>query len=158
MERNKPTPGEKGQYGYVRKPEEKARRAKRKVRDGEPGASTDELDFIAPPVLAPASAAGTASASGSVSVSAPPSAHAGMPPPVFSTVLYDPRLGPPPPFPPPPPAHIPPPEVVAARQHAMEEEDDETEWRIREGQGTQPQWARRAEEEEEPPRKRQRVS
>ena len=41
---------------------------------------------------------------------------------------------------------------------AMEEEDDETEWRIREGQGTQPQWARRAEEEEEPPRKRQRVS
>lgn len=151
VERNKPTLGEKGQYGYVRKPEEKAKRGKRKSRDGEAGPSNEEMDFIsAPPILAPMP----------VSQSVPAS---GMPAPnAFGPVLYDPRLGPPPNFLPPPPSlppsHVPPPEVVAARQHAAEEEDDENEWRTREGQGPPPQWARRAEEEEEPPKKRQRFT
>lgn len=144
VERNKPSLGEKGQYGYVRKPEEKAKRVKRKGREGEAGPSSEELDFISQPIVAPLPGAQTV----------PPP----MPPPgAFPQVLYDPRLGPPPPYPPPPPSHIPPPEVVAARQHAVEEEDDESEWRIREGQGSQPHWARRAEEEEEPPKKKMRT-
>lgn len=144
--RNKPVIGEKGQYGYVRKPEEKAKRNKRKGRDGEAGTSNEELEFIsASPILAPVPGQ-------------QPIASGGMPAPgAFDPVLYDPRLGPPPTFAPPPlPPHIPPPEVVAARQHAAEEEDDENEWRSREGQDPPPQLARRAEEEEEPPKKRQR--
>ncbi|GJE86005.1 hypothetical protein PsYK624_020850 [Phanerochaete sordida] len=147
VERNKPVMGEKGQYGYVRKPEEKAKRSKRKGRDGEAGPSAEELDFItAPPVLAPVPGQ-------------QPIAAGGMPAPgSFGPVLYDPRLGPPPTYPPPPPSHIPPPEVVAARQHAPEEEDDDHEWRNRDGQGPPPQLARRAEEEEEPPKKKLRSS
>ncbi|KIP12596.1 hypothetical protein PHLGIDRAFT_262771 [Phlebiopsis gigantea 11061_1 CR5-6] len=143
VERNKPSLGEKGQYGYVRKPEEKAKRVKRKSREEETGPSTEEMEFISQPTATPP-------------MPGPMTASPSLPPPgAFPHIMYDPRLGPPP-FapPPPPPTHIPPPEVVAARQTAAEEEDDESEWRIREGLGAQPQWARRAEEEEEPPKKK----
>lgn len=146
VERNKPTMGEKGQYGYVRKPEEKVKRNKRKGREGEAGPSNEELDFIsAPPTLPP------------VPGQQPVVAGTMPTPTTFGAVIYDPRLGPPPSFPPPPPSHIPPPEVVAARQHAAEEEDDDNEWRNRGSQGPPPQVARRAEEEEEPPKKKQRT-
>lgn len=147
VERLKPVPGEKGQYGYVRKPEEKSKRPKKKSRDGdEPigaGPSTEELGFVPQSMMPP--------------IPPPPQIPASMltqgP---YGHVMFDPRVGAPGPFPPPPSV---PAEVMAARQSAAEEEDDENDWHIREGQGAPPQWAkRRAEEEEEAPKKKMRSS
>lgn len=142
VERNKPNKGEKGQYGYVRKSEEKVRRPKKKSIDctveveGEPvaGPSTAQLDFMADSVLLPL-----------------PMQMSGMPPlgPVQTTFplsaasyptsapLMSAGSGPSTaPFP-----SLP--EVLAARRDASEEEDDESEWQIREGHGPQPAWAKR---------------
>lgn len=149
VERNKPNKGEKGQYGYVRKPEEKAKRTRKKGADGvteldgEPvaGPSTEELDFMADSVLLP------------LATSMP-----GMPPlgpvqPTFPLPAPYATAGPSVPVSIPGPAPGPSSstfpsvpisaEVLAARQDASEEEDDEAEWQIREGRGPPPAWAKR---------------
>ncbi len=140
MERKRPALGEKGQYGYVRKPEERMKRSKKKVlQDGEEttvaGPSNDELDFMSEPVM----------------LAGPPplGVPGALPPTQLSDLVYpqlDLRF---------PHENISP-EVAAARQNATEEEDDESEWQIRVNDGTQPQWAKRkAEPEEEGPIKKQ---
>ncbi|PSR85872.1 hypothetical protein PHLCEN_2v5348 [Hermanssonia centrifuga] len=140
VERKRPALGEKGQYGYVRKPEERMKRSKKKVsQDGEgatvAGPSNDELDFMSEPVM--------------LAGPPPPGVPGALPPTQLSDLVYpqlDLRF---------PHENISP-EVAAARQNATEEEDDESEWQIRVNDGTQPQWAKRkAEPEEEGPIKKQ---
>lgn len=145
VERNKPNKGEKGQYGYVRKPEERPKRTKKKSIDGLQeeegnaiaGPSTGQLDFMADPVLFPMPLGGIPTM-GSISAPFP------IPPPSFLpdvTATPQPVLA---------YSSVPlSPEVLAARQVASEEEDDESEWQIREGRGPPPPWAKRKASEEE---------
>ncbi|KAI9062966.1 hypothetical protein FKP32DRAFT_1592926 [Trametes sanguinea] len=163
VEQKKPALGEKGQYGYVRKPEEKPKRTRKKASrnntaananaNGDAGSSgqppqgihTMETYSVPMPVPMPG-------------VMAPP---VGGPTDGFAPIMYEP---PAPvfqhmPMPQPPPATIDP--ETARQQHAREEEmeDDEAEWQIREGTGPTPAWAKRkADVEEEEANKRQRVS
>jgi hypothetical protein len=46
VEQKKPTLGEKGQYGYVRKPEEKPKRNRKRKEDGSSAGPTNEDDFL----------------------------------------------------------------------------------------------------------------
>jgi len=46
VEQKKPTLGEKGQYGYVRKPEEKPKRSRRRKDDGSNAGPTNDDDFL----------------------------------------------------------------------------------------------------------------
>ncbi|KAI0094708.1 hypothetical protein BDY19DRAFT_1062111 [Irpex rosettiformis] len=134
VERNKPALGDKGQYGYIRKPEEKPKKLKKKAIEGGednaiPDASKDELAFLSQAFTIPPSSligamSGTnipspiLSASTSIT-STTPGAVTGA-----STISISP-------------------EVLAARQNASEEEDDENEWEIREGDEPPPAWAKR---------------
>ncbi|KAI0348637.1 hypothetical protein BDW22DRAFT_1350886 [Trametopsis cervina] len=156
VERNKPAVGEKGQYGYVRKPDFKPKKSKKKSADGEENAAAgppkEELEFMSqtlsfPPLGVPM--AGVVESDPSAPLSFPLSTA--TPPPLTSNVVPQPV--------PSVPISA---EVLAARQNASEEEDDE-EWQIREGNGPPPAWAKRkasAEEEEEGqgPHKRLRAS
>lgn len=153
VEQKKPAHGEKGQYGYVRKPEEKPRRTRKKARTNSTGAGpsqiTDEMRELEnfPPVPVPV-AAGILQA-------------VGVPNDPFNCLLYpSPQAV----FPP----HIPVPgagpmDPAIARQHATEEEmeDDEVEWQIREGDPDvpQPPWAKRKlEDDGNDTNKRQKIS
>lgn len=134
MSRVKPILGEKGQYGYVRKPEEKLKRLKRKRQDTEEStgqSNNDEIDFLAPPVP---------EAKGIEGDLIPPGQFGGFQPNDVPHVQSEAAI---------------PADVEAARLNATEEEDDESEWQVRIGDGPQPNWAKRkAEEEEEGSRKR----
>jgi hypothetical protein len=131
VERNKPLPGDKGQYGYVRKPEEKVKKTKKKSAEADdstiPGPSKDELDFLSQTLIMPPSAL-LAAIPG---INAPTSTiHSSMLPPTGSHSIASSSV-------------TISPEVLAARQNASEEEDDESEWQIREGTGPAPLWAKR---------------
>ncbi|KAI0793402.1 hypothetical protein C8Q75DRAFT_848771 [Abortiporus biennis] len=155
VEQKKPAHGEKGQYGYVRKPEEKPKRSRKKVKGN--GPLEDEAgpsNFALPMSLHP-----------------PPSmivSHPHPPPPGYPTVLYPPPpSGSLPPYRPIPPTQ---PSVNGVMQNrpsgsnssapAQELEDDESEWQIRIGNAPPPAWAKRKgeSEEAEPSNKRKRTS
>ncbi|CAL1696051.1 unnamed protein product [Somion occarium] len=157
VEEKKPALGEKGQYGYVRKPEEKPKRTRRKknhVQDtninGNVAGPSTKNDIDEPPMA--------------LHLPLPPPPHPGMAapegPPNYSVVLY---AHPPPPFPPMiPPANGRPLDVALARQNAQEQEmedgEEESQWPIRVADGPPPAWAkRRADTEEEGPNKRPRT-
>ncbi|KAF7791953.1 hypothetical protein EIP86_002979 [Pleurotus ostreatoroseus] len=132
--RVRPVLGEKGQYGYVRKPEEKPKRTKKKRQDTEESAgqsNNDELDFLAPPVP---------EAKGIEGDLLPPGQFGGFQSSDVPMVQSEASI---------------PAEVEAARLNATEEEDDDPDWQPGIGDGPQPNWAKRkAEEEEEGSRKR----
>ncbi|KAI0651747.1 hypothetical protein C8Q79DRAFT_899456 [Trametes meyenii] len=161
VDEKKPAHGEKGQYGYVRKPEEKPKRTRKKrnstngVADGDPnagmkvegGPSTAPLETYSLPMPVPLSITG---------VMGP----VGGPADSFNPIVYQP---PTPVF-----QHIPIPapgqgplDTETARRDVRKEEmeDDEVEWQIREGHATPPAWAakRKVDGEEEGPHKRQRT-
>jgi len=46
VEQKKPTLGEKGQYGYVRKPEEKPKRSRKRKEDGSSAGPANDDDFL----------------------------------------------------------------------------------------------------------------
>lgn len=46
VEQKKPTLGEKGQYGYVRRPEEKPKRSRKRKEDGSIAGPTNDDDFL----------------------------------------------------------------------------------------------------------------
>ncbi len=149
VDQKKPALGEKGQYGYVRKPEEKPKRT-RKKRNGNDidldspmaGPSMHALDTYTVPMPVPLPA--LAGVIGSV----------GGPNDAFSAVVY-----------PAPAAMFQQMSVPAtgqmdaatARSQAREEEmDDDDEWQIREGDAPPPIWAKRKLDEEEGSNKRAR--
>lgn len=143
VSRVKPAVGEKGQYGYVRKPEEKPKRSnKKKTRqDTEEAAelsNTDEVEFLLQPVPVPHSANDSTGIEGDLT---PPGQFGGFQQSAEGASIESEAAVPP--------------DVEAARRNATEEEDDDSEWQIRVGDNTQPGWAKRkAEEEEEGSRKR----
>ncbi|KAI0639298.1 hypothetical protein C8Q77DRAFT_1046095 [Trametes polyzona] len=168
VEEKKPAHGEKGQYGYVRAPEEKPKRTRKKSRNT--AASNGIVDMNGEPFGAPVDGATPVPGPSGLhsmetySVPMPPlpamtgvMGQVGGPADSFNPVVYQP---PAPVF-----QHmsVPTPGPISAeiaRQNAREEEmeDDEVEWQIREGTGPPPAWAKRklADEEEEPS-KRQRT-
>ncbi|KAI1797775.1 hypothetical protein LXA43DRAFT_876670 [Ganoderma leucocontextum] len=151
VDQKKPALGEKGQYGYVRKPEEKPKRA-RKRRNGNDadldspiaGSSMHALDTYSVPMPVPLPA--LTGVIGSV----------GGPNDAFSAVVYPapasmfqqmsvPATG-----------HM---DAATARSQAREEEmEDDDEWQIREGNAPPPVWAKRKFDEEEGSNKRARSS
>ncbi|CDO72343.1 hypothetical protein BN946_scf184977.g40 [Trametes cinnabarina] len=158
VEEKKPALGEKGQYGYVRKPEEKPKRTRKKTRNSSAAnASTSDVVDTAP-----------VSMHTMETYSVPmPVPMPGVMPPVsgpndgFAPIMYEPpasvfqHIS----VPQPPPPTISP--ETARHQHAREEEmeDDEIEWQIREGTGPPPSWAKRKpdDDEEDQANKRQRT-
>ncbi|KAH9946781.1 hypothetical protein B0H21DRAFT_692995 [Amylocystis lapponica] len=135
VEQKKPAHGEKGQYGYVRRPEEKPKRTRKKARNNHDlaGPSNIDQDMDQFPVPVPVALPGVAGVLTAV----------GGPNDAFNGMMYAP--GPPPIF-----QHMQVPsgslmDVAVARQNAVEEEmeDDENEWQIREGTGPPPAWAKR---------------
>lgn len=149
VEQKKPAHGAKGQYGYVRAPEEKLRRIRPKKGSStnanssgtNPAAGPSELQELEnfPPVPMPVVPGVLAPVGGE-----PSYMNMGMPGMVYA--------GPPPQ----PHAQSNPPITAltaeTARQNATEEEmeDDETEWQIRVGDPSAPQpaWAKRKQEAE----------
>ena len=151
VEQKKPTLGEKGQYGYVRKPEERPKR-NRKRKDDVPGAGpANDDDFLQPGPshqLAMALQISLAAQDGHP--------HPGMPvPPVPPVELY--QQGPSHLHNLPPHVKIQAPadspvglrvsqdNVAAVRKSPAEEEmeDDEVEWQIRVGHDPPPAWGKR---------------
>ncbi|KAF8506938.1 hypothetical protein F5888DRAFT_1646551 [Russula emetica] len=152
VEQKKPTLGEKGQYGYVRKPEEKPKRSRKRKEDGSSAGPTNDDDFLqAGPShqLAMAMHMSLATQDGHP--------HSGMPvPPPVPVDLYHqghPHL------------HNLPPHVnqiqatadgsvalrvgqdniVAVRKSPAEEEmeDEEAEWEVKVGNEPPPAWGKR---------------
>ncbi|KAI0724440.1 hypothetical protein C8T65DRAFT_704308 [Cerioporus squamosus] len=154
VDQKKPAHGEKGQYGYVRKPEEKPKRV-RKKRSSMNGDSES-------PIAGPSTAHSMDTYSVPMPVPLPTltGVMGPMPGPndTFSPVVYS---TPPPVF-----QHMSMPapvtgqmDAATARQHAREEEmEDDEEWQIREGNAPAPAWAKRKADEEEGPNKRARTS
>ncbi|GBE78310.1 hypothetical protein SCP_0111950 [Sparassis crispa] len=155
VEQKKPAHGEKGQYGYVRKPEEKPKRVRKKARNNSdngtvPGPSNigEEIDpFPVPVPVALPGMAGVLTAVGGPNDGFNPMMYVPGPPPIFQHMQVPTGS---------------PMDIAVARQNAIEEEmeDDENEWPIREGNAPTPGWAKRKpeEHEEEGPIKRQRTS
>lgn len=159
VEQKKPAHGAKGQYGYVRAPEEKPRRIRPKkgtapnAPAGPSGASADmqELENFPPvpmPVVPGLFAAVGHPAAGQFSMNVPMNMgamHHPMPGMLYpgAPPLHGQGSGNP------PMAALTP---ETARQHATEEEmeDDESEWQIRVGDpgAPQPAWAKRKQEAE----------
>ncbi|KAI0361744.1 hypothetical protein OH77DRAFT_1585799 [Trametes cingulata] len=175
VEQKKPAHGEKGQYGYVRKPEEKPKRTRKKARqssannadatavaDGTVLTNGNGNTEVATPLPGPSGVHSMDTYSMPMPV--PLSTMSGVMGPVggasdgFNPVMYQP---PAPVF-----QHmsVPTPGTMTAeiaRQNAREEEmeDDEVEWQIREGNAPPPPWAKRKPEDEpDEPNKRQRIS
>jgi hypothetical protein len=168
VEQKKPSLGEKGQYGYVRKPEEKPKRSRRRKDDGSSVGPANDDDFLqAGPShqLAMAMHMSLAAQDGHP--------HSGMPVPPVPVNLYQqghPHLHNLPP-------HVSPIQtpadgtvgvglgvgqnnVVAVRKSPAEEEmeDDEPEWGVKVGNAPPPSWAkRRADEDSNDNAKRARV-
>ncbi|KAI0824274.1 hypothetical protein BC628DRAFT_1339733 [Trametes gibbosa] len=175
VEQKKPAHGEKGQYGYVRKPEEKPKRTRRKARNSTANGSPDVnmngevivngninvvVDGTAP-IPGSSDVHSMATYSMPMPVPLPPMdtvmGPVGGPGDSFNSVVYQP---PAPVF-----QHMsvptpgPPMTAEIARQNAREEEmeDDEDDWQIREGNAPTPNWAKRKLDESEEPNKRQRI-
>ncbi|KAH9857881.1 hypothetical protein C2E23DRAFT_719290 [Lenzites betulinus] len=154
VEQKKPAHGEKGQYGYVRKPEEKPKRTRKKSRNS-------TANDGSAPVPGPSGVHSLETYSMPMPVPLPPMTGVmgpvGGPEDGFNPVVYQP---PAPVF-----QHMsvptpgPPMTAAMARQNAREEEveDDEVDWQIREGNAPTPAWAKRKIDEEEEPSKRQRT-
>lgn len=152
VEQKKPAHGAKGQYGYVRAPEEKLRRIRPKKGSstnanssgtgpaaGSSNTTTSELQELEsfPPVpmpVVPGVLAPVGGEPGYMNMGMPGMLYAGQPPHAQGN----------------PPMTALTPET--ARQHATEEEmeDDEAEWQIRVGDpgAPQPAWAKRKQEAE----------
>ncbi|KAI0735284.1 hypothetical protein C8Q76DRAFT_610690 [Earliella scabrosa] len=161
VEQKKPAHGEKGQYGYVRKPEDKPKRVRRKRNAngdmespiaGPSGVHSMETYSVPMPVPLPALTGVLGPVTGSNdafnAVVYPPSAT-----PVFQHISV-PTSGPAPaPATTPGPAPTPTNgqmDPATARQNAREEEmEDEEDWQIREGNAPTPAWAKRTLDEEE---------
>lgn len=155
VEEKKPAHGEKGQYGYVRKPEEKPKRSrKKKIANGEttdangagPSNEVEEdIDHLPVPVLP--NIPGVL-----VPVQEPGNYAQLMYPPNSSSTFSQAGATQPGPV-----------DVAAARENAPEEEmedgEEATEWGIRVNNATPPSWAKRRSEraEEEEPAKRPRI-
>ncbi|KAI0079610.1 hypothetical protein K474DRAFT_1591692 [Panus rudis PR-1116 ss-1] len=151
VDEKKPALGEKGQYGYVRKPEEKPRRSRKKKNQeaGENAAGPSHQDEAADATPVPLPPVAISTSVG------PSNDHEGA----YPMLLYP--SGPQPGFPQLLPPGAGPIDPALAQQHATEQEleDDEPDWRIKEGSAPQPAWAKRKHEsEEEEPAKRTRVS
>ncbi|KAI0335379.1 hypothetical protein GY45DRAFT_1317337 [Cubamyces sp. BRFM 1775] len=169
VEEKKPALGEKGQYGYVRKPEEKPKRVRKKARNNtaananENGVPNGSGIVDAPhPVPGPPGMHAMETYSVPMPVPLPPMTGVmgpvGGPSDGFNPVVYQPpapvfqHMSVPPPVPM---------DAETARRNAREEEmeDDEVEWQIREGNGPTPGWAKRKlEEDGDESHKRQRIS
>ncbi|KAH9944480.1 uncharacterized protein BXZ73DRAFT_87365 [Epithele typhae] len=155
VDQKKPAHGEKGQYGYVRKPEEKPKRVRKKrnangdVADPIAGPSgLHALEYAVPmPVPIPPALQGVIGQLGGPNDAFNPIVYSGQ------TAVFQ---------------HIPtpaPPQPQQANQMTLitekreEEMEDEDEWAIREGDAPQPAWAKRKPaEEEEGPNKRMRTT
>ena len=150
VEQKKPTLGEKGQYGYVRKPEEKPKRSRKRKDDGSgPGPAHDDDFLQAGPSHQLAMAM-------HMSLAAQDGHPHGLPVPPVPVDLYQPGH-----------PHLPnlPPHmnqihtpangsiglsfgqnnVVAVRKSPAEEEmeDEESEWGVKVGNAPPPVWAKR---------------
>jgi hypothetical protein len=151
VEQKKPTLGEKGQYGYVRKPEEKPKRSRKRKDDGSGAGPANDDDFLqAGPTHQLAMAM-------HMSLAAQEGHPPGLPvPPPVPVDLYQPGH-----------PHLPnlPPHVnqiqapangsvgmglsqnnvVAVRKSPAEEEmeDEEAEWDVKVGSDPPPLWAKR---------------
>ena len=140
VSRVKPMIGEKGQYGYVRKPEDKPKRGKKKTsrQDTEEpveNAINTEAEFLAQPVPERTGIEGDL---------APPGQFGGFQQDAGSSGARSTPDG----------AGVPM-DVEAARRTETEEEDDEADFPMRAGSDSQTGWVKRkAEEEEEGSRKR----
>ena len=159
VEEKKPALGEKGQYAYVRQPEEKPKRTRKKRSTGNadaaesaagPSGISEIHPFDVPMPMPIASIANAIRAAGNADDGFNPIPYAAQ------TSVFQ-HVPAPPPAPPPVPAAAPPPLVDVATQRHEEEMDDEDEWQIRVGTGPAPAWAKRKAEEEEGPVKRQRT-
>ena len=149
VDQKKPALGEKGQYGYVRKPEEKPKRT-RKKRNGNDmdldspiaGPSMHALDAYSVPMPVPLPAL-----SGVIgSVGGPNHAFSSVGYPASAPMFHQ--------MPAPATGHM---DAATARSQAREEEmEDDDEWQIREGNAPPPVWAKRKLDEEEGPNKRAR--
>ncbi|EJF66601.1 hypothetical protein DICSQDRAFT_45905 [Dichomitus squalens LYAD-421 SS1] len=152
VDQKKPAHGEKGQYGYVRKPEERPKRVRKKrnangAEAASPiaGPSMHSMDTYSVPMPVPLPAL-----SGVIG-------QVGGPDDAFNSVVY-------------PSAasvfqHMPVSatgqhmDAATARSQAREEEmEDDEEWQIREGDAPPPVWAKRKLDEEEGPNKRSRLN
>ena len=152
VDQKKPAHGEKGQYGYVRKPEEKPKRVRKKrnpngLEAGSPiaGPSMHSMDTYSVPMPVPLPAL-----SGVIG-------PVGGPGDAFNSVVYPSAA---PVF-----QHMPVSanghnghmDAATARSQAREEEmEDDEEWQIREGNAPPPVWAKRKLDEDEGPNKRSR--
>ncbi|KAI0963431.1 hypothetical protein AcW1_000512 [Taiwanofungus camphoratus] len=157
VEQKKPAHGEKGQYGYVRKPEEKPKRVRKKARNIYNGANNiagpsrvnqEVEDFPVPVPVALPGVAGVLTAVGGPHEGFNGMVYAPAPAPVFQPMQV-PNSGPM--------------DAAIARRNAIEEEmeDDESEWQIREGHEPTPAWAKRKQpddSEQDGTNKRQRTS
>jgi hypothetical protein len=150
VEQKKPTLGEKGQYGYVRKPEEKPKRSRKRKDDGSgPGPANDDDFLQAGPSHQLAMAM-------HMSLAAQDGHPPGLPVPSVPVDLYQPGH-----------PHLPnllphvnqiqtpangpiglavsQNNIVAVRKSPAEEEmeDEETEWDVKVGNNPPPLWAKR---------------
>lgn len=161
----KPALGEKGQYGYVRKPEEKPKRVRKKARpnsNGTVAAGPSEIhhpEMEGFPVPLPVAIPGMTGVLHAVG--GPNDGYPGM-----GGMIYTPA--PPPVYHPHHHQHVAVQsaaqfDAAAARQNAPEEEmeDDDSEWQIREGNAPPPPWAKRriddTDDQAAGPSKRQRT-
>ena len=154
VDQKKPAHGEKGQYGYVRKPEEKPKRVRKKKTsmngDSESpmaGPSTlHSMDTYSVPMPMPMpTLSGVMGPVPGPNDTFDPVAYQTPPPPVFQHMS----------MPAPVTGQM---DAATARQNAREEEmEDDDEWQIREGNAPTPAWAKRKTDEEEGPNKRART-
>lgn len=162
VDQKKPAHGEKGQYGYVRKPEEKPKRPRKKR-------STNGSESVEP-VAGPSGVHAMDSFAIPMPVPLPPplqglTGTVGGPNDAFNPALYAPQIAvfqhlpaPTPTLdsaPGPAPAAGPANHVSERREEEME---DDEEWQIRESNAPPPAWAKRKVEEEDGPSKKQRLT
>ncbi|RPD63051.1 hypothetical protein L226DRAFT_549322 [Lentinus tigrinus ALCF2SS1-7] len=153
VDQKKPAHGEKGQYGYVRKPEEKPKRVRKKKSamndDSESpmaGLSTvHSMETYSVPMPVPVPLGGVLGPLPGPNDTFNPVAYS-TPPPVFHNMS----------MPTPVTGQM---DAATARQNAREEEmEDDDEWAIREGNAPTPAWAKRKADAEESPNKRARTN
>ena len=148
VDQKKPAHGEKGQYGYVRKPEEKPKRTRKKrnvngVDSGSPIAGPSGLQTVEYSIPVPMPLPPLSGLMGTVTGPNETFNHA-----VFAaqTSVFQHIPAPPPPST----------TVNSATERREEEMEDDEEWQIREGDAPPPTWAKRKAEEEEGPNKKPR--
>ncbi|THH20002.1 hypothetical protein EW146_g1267 [Bondarzewia mesenterica] len=166
VEQKKPLLGEKGQYGYVRRPEEKQKRSrKRKNVAGGSGVGPDDDFMHAGPhmhLAMPMPVQNGHHNEGLAMITPMPVGMYPHPPPHDHTRTPLPHMNHlPAPGGGPMDANVPAPGLMLIRKSPAEEEmeDDETEWAVRVGNDPPPAWGKRksSEEREEEEVKRQRT-